>query len=88
MLRALCGALGIPFSGAMLSWPPGPRDTDGVWAPYWYDSVWRSTAFGAHHPRTDPLPPRLATLAQRCQPYYESLYAHRLAPVPETPQEL
>jgi sulfotransferase family protein len=84
MLRALCGALGIPFTDAMLSWPPGPRDSDGVWAPYWYDSVWRSTGFGPHHPRTEPLPPHLATLAGRCQPYYERLYAHRLAPASET----
>ena len=44
-LRALCAALGVPFSAAMLSWPPGPRDSDGVWAPYWYDSVRRSTGF-------------------------------------------
>jgi sulfotransferase family protein len=87
MLRALCGALGIPFSDAMLSWPPGPRDTDGVWAPYWYGSVWRSTGFGAHHPRTEPLPPHLAALAERCQPHYERLYEHRLAPDPQTTQE-
>src|SRR6201986_29746 len=44
-LRALCAALDVPFSPAMLSWPAGPRDSDGVWAPYWYDSVWRSTRF-------------------------------------------
>ena len=44
-LRALCAALGVPFSAAMLSWPAGPRPSDGVWAPYWYDSVWRSTGF-------------------------------------------
>ena len=30
---------------AMLSWPAGPRESDGVWAPYWYDAVWRSTGF-------------------------------------------
>ena len=38
-LRALCSALGVPFSASMLSWPAGPRSSDGVWAPYWYDSV-------------------------------------------------
>jgi hypothetical protein len=80
MLRALCGALGIPFTAAMLCWPPGPRDTDGVWGPYWYDSVWRSTGFGPYRPAAEPLPPHLAGLAGRCQPYYERLYAHRLAP--------
>ena len=25
------------FDPAMLSWPPGPRPTDGVWARYWYE---------------------------------------------------
>lgn len=45
VLRALCAALGVPFSPAMLSWPPGPRPTDGVWGRYWYQSVWRSTGF-------------------------------------------
>ena len=33
MLRALCAALDVPFDPAMLSWPPGPRDSDGVWGP-------------------------------------------------------
>ena len=78
VLRALCGALGVPFSTAMLSWPPGPRDTDGVWAPHWYESVWRSTGFGAYHPADRTLPPRLAALAAQCQPFYERLHATRL----------
>src|SRR5204863_388860 len=50
MLRALCAALSIPFTTAMLSWPAGRRDFDGVWGPYWYDSVWRSTGFGPYRP--------------------------------------
>lgn len=44
-LRALCGALGIRFDQAMLSWPPGPRPTDGIWATYWYANVRASTGF-------------------------------------------
>ena len=59
VLRALCAALGVPFSTAMLSWPAGPRDTDGVWAPHWYESVWRSTGFGSYRPPQGTLPPRL-----------------------------
>src|SRR5260370_16771939 len=56
-LEALCAALGVPFDPAMLSWPAGPRPTDGVWARYWYDGVPPSTGFGPHpHPRP-PLPP-------------------------------
>lgn len=78
ILRSLCAALGVPFCEAMLRWPAGPRDTDGVWAPYWYESVWRSTGFGRYRPPEAPLPGRLAALAEQCQPYYERLHAHRL----------
>ena len=85
VLRALCAALGVPFTAAMLSWPPGRRETDGVWAPHWYDSVWRSTGFGPYHPRDQELPPRLAALALQCQPFYQRLRASRLtgAPAPD-----
>ena len=38
-LRWLCDWLGIAFTDRMLSWPAGPRDSDGVWAPHWYDAV-------------------------------------------------
>ena len=78
MLEALCDALGVRFDPAMLSWPAGPRDFDGVWGPYWYDNVWRSTGFGPYRPPREPLPARLAGLAGRCRPYYERLHARRL----------
>jgi hypothetical protein len=45
VLRALCGALGVPFSDRMLRWPPGPRSTDGIWARHWYERVERSSGF-------------------------------------------
>lgn len=74
-LRALCAALGVPFCDAMLSWPPGPRASDGVWAPYWYDSVRRSTGFvPVTGPVTPPdLDPALEPLLEECMPYYEKL---------------
>jgi hypothetical protein len=50
-----------------------------VWGPYWYDGVWRSTGFGRYRPPAGPLPARLAPLAERCLPYYQRLYAHRLS---------
>jgi Sulfotransferase domain len=80
-LEALCDALGISFDSAMLSWPAGPRPTDGIWAKYWYDSVWRSTGFGpAKPPANDDLPAELEPLAAQCQPYYDEIAAHRLQP--------
>jgi hypothetical protein len=78
-LEALCAALGIGFDPAMLSWPAGPRPSDGVWARYWYDSVWRSTGFGPYRESAEAeLPPELEPLAAQCQPYYDELAAHRL----------
>ena len=80
MLEALCDALGVRFDPAMLSWPAGPRPTDGVWARYWYEGVWRSTGFGPYRESTAALPPALEPLAQECQPFYEEMYAHRIIP--------
>ena len=78
ILRALCQALGVPFTPRMLAWPPGPRDTDGAWAPYWYASVQSSTGFTPYRPPTDPLPARLEPLAEKCTPYFSRLHRYRL----------
>lgn len=78
-LTLLCGALGLAFDEAMLAWPAGPRDTDGVWAPHWYAGVEASTGFAPYPPGSgDPLPDRLAPLLERCRPYYEALAPYRL----------
>ena len=39
-LRAMCRHVGVDFTPRMLAWPPGRRDSDGVWGRYWYDAVW------------------------------------------------
>ncbi|HEX8076883.1 MAG TPA: hypothetical protein VF511_03635, partial [Chthoniobacterales bacterium] len=44
-LRLLCERVGVEFTDAMLSWPPGLRDTDGIWAKHWYGEVTSSTSF-------------------------------------------
>jgi hypothetical protein len=72
-LTRLCGALSIPFTEAMLSWPPGPKAHDGVWAPHWYNAVHISTGFGAPEgplPDLDSAGLRLLDLAL---PHYERL---------------
>jgi hypothetical protein len=80
-LTALCAACGIAFDPAMLSWPPGRRETDGVWAPAWYEAVERSTGFGPPESaaRVEDLPDPLKRLAEAAEPYYERLARHRLA---------
>lgn len=77
-LRALCDRLGIGFTPEMLSWPAGPRDSDGPWAPHWYGNVWRSTGF-RRPPGTAPKLDNYANkAAAACRPEYERLYRERL----------
>jgi Sulfotransferase domain len=78
VLRLLCHAIGVEFTEAMLSWPSGPRPTDGIWAKYWYAEVENSTSFRPYQPRAEEIPERLRTVYGQCQGYYEQLYRHRL----------
>lgn len=78
MLRALCKKLDIDFDNKMLSWPQGPRDSDGIWAKYWYDSVWNSTGFAAQKEKPLSLQPREQAIVEQAQPHYEALFQHRL----------
>jgi hypothetical protein len=79
ILSGLCSALGIAFQPQMLSWPAGPRPTDGVWAPHWYAAVQASTGFAAYDPTSPVVPRRLVGLVAAAQPYYAELAAHRLS---------
>jgi len=79
-LRWLCDWLGIAFTPAMLSWPAGPRASDGVWAPYWYDAVWRSTGFEPWRKREVSLSEHDARVAEACRPAYDTLRALRITP--------
>ncbi|MDQ6642521.1 MAG: sulfotransferase, partial [Actinomycetota bacterium] len=77
-LRWLCDWLGIEFTDRMLHWSAGPRDSDGVWAPYWYDAVQRSTGFEPWRPRHVDLSAHDAAVAETCRPAYDELYRRRL----------
>jgi hypothetical protein len=77
-LRLLCDAVGVPFDKAMLSWPPGLRETDGVWAKHWYDAVARSTSFEPYKPRKGDIPDSLREVYETSRECYEKLYQHRL----------
>jgi hypothetical protein len=79
-LRALCDSVGVAFSDRMLSWPPGPRPTDGPWAPHWYDAVWRSTGFAPPRRRDVHLEGTAAAVAEACLPLYQRLHEVRWRP--------
>jgi hypothetical protein len=78
ILRLLCEAVGIEFSESMLSWPPGLRETDGIWANYWYGEVARSTSFEPYRSRRDEVPRHLLEIHKRCRECYDRLYEYRL----------
>ena len=68
---------GIPFTDRMLSWPTGPRDSDGVWAPHWYAAVCLDRLRALAAPRDRPLD-HDAAVAEACRPIYEALHARRV----------
>jgi hypothetical protein len=78
ILKKLCEKLVVPFSGSMLSWPMGKRDSDGVWGKYWYQSVENSTGFKPYMSNDEPLPENLIPVYNQCKPDYEKLYQFRL----------
>lgn len=80
MLRALCLALDIPFDAAMLEWPPGKRESDGVWAPVWYASVERSTGFAPPDPDLPPVAPEYRAVHDEVLPIYEAFREKKLGP--------
>ena len=78
VLRETCERLRIPFDGAMLRWPAGPKPEDGVWARHWYRNVHASTGFGEYRPKPEPFPEALEPLLRECLPLYEELRRHAI----------
>jgi hypothetical protein len=74
----LCSRLEVPFSERMLSWPAGPRDTDGIWARWWYDAVIASTGFAPYRSPDAVVSAALEPVLEQCRPHYERLYARRI----------
>jgi len=78
MLEWLCTALGIEWDPAMLGWKPGFRETDGIWAPHWYDAVAGSTGFSSPDDHPVELDDDAQRVADVCRPFYEKLAEHRI----------
>lgn len=78
VLRVVCERVGLAFDDAMLSWPPGRRDTDGVWGEVWYASVEASTGFGPPREPCAELPAALEPLARECEALHAVLHPHRI----------
>ena len=78
-LSALCAALGIPWTDAMLHWPAGRHAEDGVWASHWYGRVEVSTGFEGEEDSGAPvLDAHLRTVADACEEDYQFMARFRL----------
>lgn len=73
VLSRLCERLGLEFDEAMLSWPPGPKPEDGVWAPHWYDGVHRSTGWKPYADKDAVLDASLVPVLEQAIPLYARL---------------
>jgi hypothetical protein len=82
-LALLCSRLGVPFLKEMLSWPAGPRETDGAWAPYWYAKVYETTTFAPYKRRRGEIPDHMHRVLDECDALYQRLYQHRIGPAAE-----
>ncbi|XP_062211337.1 branched-chain-amino-acid aminotransferase-like protein 1 isoform X2 [Phragmites australis] len=73
VLSGLCEDLGIPFQPQMLKWAAGPKVFDGIWAPWWYGSVHKSTGFSKsrRYPLTFPF--AFYDLLEQSLPFYNML---------------
>lgn len=78
VLQALCTQLGVGYSDKMLTWQPGMRKTDPVWAKTWYRTIINSSGFLPFTQQEITLPEHLKPVFEECLPFYEKLYQYRM----------
>jgi Sulfotransferase domain len=78
LLAKICERVGVAFDEAMLSWEPGEREEDGVWAPHWYTSVYKSTGFAPYEEKNELVPERLSGVLEECNALYSVLAEHSI----------
>jgi hypothetical protein len=62
----------------MLSWKPGPRLEDGIWAKHWYANVHQSTGFQQQPTSTRPLADFLRPLYEESLPLYDTMFQYAI----------
>ncbi len=80
-LKTLCQKLAINFDQAMLSWPLGPAQEDGIWGKHWYDNIWKSTKFAPPDNDPEPLVANLQQLCDEVMPDYNHVARYKLGVV-------
>ncbi|WP_246036061.1 sulfotransferase [Aliishimia ponticola] len=77
-LRKLCTALGLDWDPAMLHWPAGGHQSDGVWAAHWYGAVHKSTGFADPEGPLPEIADDLKPLVDAAMPSYDRLAAFKI----------
>ena len=77
-LSLLCEKVGVIFSEEMLSWSKGVRNTDGIWAKYWYKNVINSTGFNIYREKDDDVPSKHLGLYDECIKIYDELAKYKI----------
>lgn len=73
VLSRVCARCGLAYEQRMEHWPKGPKPYDGVWAPWWYGNVHRTTGFEKPRATVATLPPHLEELCGQARSFYEKL---------------
>jgi hypothetical protein len=83
IIPAMCEALNVEcheeIKSAMLNWPKGRRESDGIWAEHWYHSVEKSTGFGESKAQALNLSPEQMAVVDEVMPFYEQMRAKVLS---------
>lgn len=79
ILSKFCEIIGIPFMDHMLNWPAGKRDSDGVWAPHWYNRVEESNGFKPYSEKEIELDDSLKPIYEKCLLHYNQLWEKRIS---------
>ena len=77
-LSLLCEKVGVIFSEEMLSWSKGVRDTDGIWAKFWYKNVINSTGFNIYREKDEDVPSKHLGLYDECIKIYDELAKYKI----------
>ena len=73
MLARICQHAGLAMDPQQLSWEPGPKEYDGVWAKHWYRNVWASSGFEASvgsHKKAMSIPDDQKALLEELIPFW------------------
>ena len=73
IFKELCQHLGIAFDTSMLSWEPGPKPEDGVWARHWYKNTHESSGFSNKESSRDPMPEKFLPVLEEATVLYDNL---------------